>query len=807
MILARNILLYTLLADLPSKASDEYLQKIWNFYYHFFFDKGTLDMVLRQCQVLVNLSPDIATWNNGKYGTFLRFSSVHSLSAICKHWKLYIGMKDLPKDDLDSLRAEFRKGTNLKGGHGAGRSAGPLWLELPKDVGPKQYRHYWETGVAFDEPDQVANANEINPTFAYSAMQKGFVLPHDCEPILSFHLAKTLAPISGSQLDNTATASSFFKGAVEEFKSWCLGFNKSLLEKRASLVIRFLVGDTIAVCRALHCCAINYSIDPGLYAAPWSSTLLKLDGGDYVEGASRRAPLQFNIIDTSNLTDSVGLLNILVPCRPLMQTKPTSIIFTSTLASDDDGIAQDCFLDLLCGDLSALSVILDLIPVSYISNFTSHCNVHEMRLLASNASRKQFHKPITWRIGTLSDSVANGERTQWDQRLRFDEEQLAKLLHGVYQKMFSYEDFTTMFQPKGLSTRSMRRFADIHYCRFTFAYILRFVKDRVHVDWESFIDHLHHLVISDKKLLGAGHAQDLFCGIDILDVYSFPKLFPNLNANVKEGPLKRWKTVPSVVCITFQVPKKKLDILKAYSTKEIGTPVIICSLMGTTSESHHIFTHFQCFWGQIKAEYSEDPSQEPAITFDEDPEGFQGTSPAIFTFYVPASMLGPSFGAQKVALQVQPNLNVAETLYPILGDFMLFFSAAFTDRKHVHITRERPGNPGELQKLRNISFVQPTAEETRPSRQPIKVTLDSASRQITLFTGRVKIKDRRAKASLANVSVEQISPRVMQISVGSYLQNIVFPFPVDSTDSRTRVSKKQSFVEVSARVHLFYRLS
>jgi hypothetical protein len=368
--------------------------------------------------------------------------------------------------------------------------------------------------------------------------------------------------------------------------------------------------------------------------------------------------------------------------------------------------------------------------------------------------------------------------------------------------MFSYEDMTTLFQPKGLSKRSMRRFADIHYCRSTFAYILRFVKDRVHVDWESFIDHLHHLVIFDEKLLGSGHAQDLFCSVDILDVYSFPKLFPNLNANVKEGLLKRWKIVPSVVCITFQVPKKRLDILKAH---KIGIPVMLCSLMGTTSDSHHIFTHFRCFWGQIKAEYSEDPSQEPAITFDEDPEGFQGTSPAIFTFYVPASMLGPLFGAQEVALQIQPNLDVVETLYPLLGSLLVLFSAALTDRRHVHITRERPGNPGELQKLRNISFVPPTAEETQPSRHLIKVTLDSASRQITLFTGRVKIKDRRAKASLtnrANVSVEQISPRVMQIYVGSYLQNIVFPFPVDSSDSRTRISKKQSFVEVSARVHL-----
>ena len=84
--------------------------------------------------------------------------------------------------------------------------------------------------------------------------------------------------------------------------------------------------------------------------------------------------MQFNVIDTSNLTDHIGFLNVLTPCRPLMQTKPSSVIFTNKLATDDDDddvMTRDIFLELLCGDLSVLAMILDLIPVSYISNFTS----------------------------------------------------------------------------------------------------------------------------------------------------------------------------------------------------------------------------------------------------------------------------------------------------------------------------------------------------------------------------------------------------------------------------------------------------
>ena len=98
-------------------------------------------MVLKQCQILVNLSPDIATWNNSKYGAFLRFSSTQSLSMTRKHWSLYIGTTDFSKAEMDSLRAEFRKGIYANDPNDSTfglnlttyRSAGPLWMEL-KDL-------------------------------------------------------------------------------------------------------------------------------------------------------------------------------------------------------------------------------------------------------------------------------------------------------------------------------------------------------------------------------------------------------------------------------------------------------------------------------------------------------------------------------------------------------------------------------------------------------------------------------------------------------------------------------------------------
>ena len=757
-------------------------------------------MVLNQCQVLVDLSSDIDAWNGSKYGAFLRFSSLHSLSTIRKHWTLYIETKNFAKGEMDALRAEFRKassandsiGSKIGLGFSAVRSSGPLCNES-KDITSKQFDHYWKTGVTFDEPDKVAKANQVNPTFIYSATMK--TLPHSygSHPILPFHLAGIIAPISGSQSDNGVSASVLVQGAVEEFKSWCLAFNKRIKEG-PPLVIRFLVGDPIAVCRALHYCATNGSVDPGLYIAPWSATLIKLDGGDYEESTLSRAPLQFNVIDTSNLMDSIGLLNILVPCRPLMRTSPSSVIYTTTSHSDDqnDGIARDDFPESLCGNLSVLSIILDLIPVPYISNFTSHCYIYEIvRMITAGSQKQIFNHHFIWRIGTLSDSTAIGQSTASDQRLKFDEGQLANFVYGLYLNMFAHENVGSALQQK-----KIRKLTEVHYSRLTLAYVLRLVKDRVDVDWKNVMLKLHNLIAGD--LLGSNNLQDLFCSLHILGVYSFPPLSPDFIADVKDGPLKEWRTVPSVVCISFRVPRKSFDVLGA---EQIWNPVLQCCLMAPSA--HHIFPYYQSFWGEMKADYSKDSSEEPKVTFEEDFTGIRGPSPAICTFYVPTSILAAN-GPQKVALSVQKSSSTVAELSQVLGPHLTLFSTDLTDRRHVHITRDRPGNLGELQKLQSISFARPAAQEKQPLHNLVKVTLDSANRKVAFLTRRANINDLKAKDSFANgdaVSIDQISPQAMQISVGGHLQTIAYPFPVNSTDSKTRIARKSSYVEVS--VHVF----
>ena len=184
--------------------------------------------------------------------------------------------------------------------------------------------------------------------------------------------------------------------------------------------------------------------------------------------------------------------------------------------------------------------------------------------MAAGPGSGQFHRHIAWRIGTLSDSTAIGENTQLNKRLKFDEEQLTNFIYGVYLNMFPNED-TAWIRHAGPASpfRRMIKLSKVHYTRFTLAYLLRFVKDRIDVNWEDVMGRLYGVIRRDRRLvMGSNNIQDLFCGLHLLSAHSFGTLLLNFNENLEMGPLKGWKSVPPVVCISFEVPRMSFDVLK-----------------------------------------------------------------------------------------------------------------------------------------------------------------------------------------------------------------------------------------------------
>ncbi|PFH50430.1 hypothetical protein AMATHDRAFT_47924 [Amanita thiersii Skay4041] len=802
-ILARNVLLFTHIADLQKDDAQKSIQKIWNFYYHFFIDQETFDLVIDQSQKLVDLSEDITTWNDSHYGKFLRLCTSHTLSELRRHWSLYVSTKNLTRAEEESLRDHFRtnnrwdedrSGINLT----SVRAAGPLWMDLMSH-GAEHFAHYWKTGVTFNDPAEVAKTSLTNPTFAYSSMGRGFALHYGSDPILSFHIARALAPIQGATTIATSV-SGLVEAAVSEFRSWCLSFNERLSAHPSSLVIRFFVADALAACKALHYCAENDSTETGLYTKQWTSTIINLDGGDYGKNCDQWAPLQFDVIDTSNLTDHLGLVNVLVTTTPLLRRAPTSVIYTNTLLpANEEGMARDGFLQRLFGDISILSMIFDLIPVSYVSNFTTHSNTHELISLAASASMpRQFYENIAWRVGSMANSEFLASAAHAEQHLNFDPKQLAEFLFRVYLRMFSDEDMSNLVN---LSVIGISQVALVHYLRASYAYLLRTVKTQITTDWQHMMGYLYGRIVNDQSLLvDRNNIQELLRDLHIYGLRSLDTLLLSNNNTLAStnGPLEGWSNVPPLVCVVFKIPRDKLGALNNLNRQQIPTPILMCNIMDASY--CNFFQDYQSFFGDLNVTYSFNPCcREPSITFKEDPRGIYRSSSAIFTFNIPTWILDDDLSQTTVTLSFRPNPVVVATLGPTLGPDLTIFSADILDRKYVHFTRERPGNTGELDKLRSVS--RKSASSSPVLSDAIKVTLDDGCTKTKILTGRANIVDKDAKVVLgqkARVDVEQVSPQAMKVLFGSHCQIIPFLFPINSTNNKIRIARKSSYVEVGA---------
>ncbi|KAG8699308.1 hypothetical protein FRC09_006699, partial [Ceratobasidium sp. 395] len=146
-ILARNILLYTLLEDdVPSN-------HMWDVFYHFKVGDHAFGLIQSQSRKLVELSESPESWRQSKYGSFLKMVTATSLSELRDYWSKYANFADLPTERLDKLREEYdslskKRSKRPEGAvyQEASRSAANSWKEAVEPVSD-QFAHYWEHGT------------------------------------------------------------------------------------------------------------------------------------------------------------------------------------------------------------------------------------------------------------------------------------------------------------------------------------------------------------------------------------------------------------------------------------------------------------------------------------------------------------------------------------------------------------------------------------------------------------------------------------------------------------------------------------
>ncbi|KDQ54531.1 hypothetical protein JAAARDRAFT_209254 [Jaapia argillacea MUCL 33604] len=784
-VLARNVLLLTMAAD------DQPSATMWNIFFHFKLDKESHTALIDQCKKLIALSGSLQEWNTSAYAPSIRMCTEYTLTELRRHWTLYVDMQDLPNSRLGAIRDAFdrqskeniKKFTNT---FTSARSLGPLAINGLR-VLSEEFRNYWKTGVTFTDGKSIAAATLINPTFVYSLDGEKFSFHYGSDPLCPFHLAALFGNSKG-----TVTLTEVARAARGQFKEWCSSYRTSLSSTRPP-IIRFFVGEATAACRALHAYDATGTLKLGVPVAQWKTQLIQLSGEEYRPGG---APSRFNVIDTSNLEDHIGLLNVLIASVPLLAPTPTSVLYAESLLFLGKDATKE-FTEHLHADPTVIGILIGLCPIDYLSGFTTRSNTHELAVYhALKADVSQFHQVTTWKAPTTGDTIASQGAILAP---TFDGHQLGTLLYDIYQSLFEQETSMTFWNAnqdnlkKALAASNMA-----HYTREAFALLLQLVRDRLRLSpdvWSEVMERFNSLQLAAWSIrsMDTLHYQDLCAQFLRYGLYKASHF--QFKAS-RIGRLSGWETIPDLVRIILVVPRDKLAPLEHSKPEEIGTPPLHCDIFGNAC--HNIFNSVHVAFGRA---IPMGTKSRPRVIFEEDLRGWAGDSSLVASFTAPASLLTEleSPHALSIGFGVRNTPAACATLIKKLGISLRVFSARLMDESLVHVLPE-PALPTKIPRTAP-SYPHPEAMLTQIGESgAAAVELDEQCELINSLAVRVSVKDQQSVSLFGSSKIvpeiSQLSPCVLRVALGDRVQDVAYPFPVSGSAQRLRLARKSLYIEV-----------
>ncbi|TFY71510.1 hypothetical protein EVG20_g1501 [Dentipellis fragilis] len=750
-ILARNVLLLSMIPD-----GEEYAGHLWNFFFHMHLDNASHSYLVEHCRKLVEYSEDIPRWNQSPFGSFLRMSTDYTLSELRRHWTLYADMHSLPTERLSTLRNAFAKQakSTLDTYHmniSPARSAGPL-VTCAYETSSDQFRRYWKSGTTFSNPKEITAATFLNPTFVYSLAGEGCSVHYGLDPMMPFHFAAVFGNAKGSVM-----APDIVKAAKSEFNEW-----------------RFALTGTLKL---------------DVPVAQFKTQVIELSEGEYT---ILGAPTSFNVIETSNLVDHLGLLNVLTVAVPLLAHSTQSrVLYTESLLHLGEDATKE-FTEQLYGNITSIGVILDLCPVDYLSGFTTRSNTHElMTLMISKGKAGQFHQVTTWKSPSSGDPYvcqSVGSR----QELSFDARQLGTFLYDMYYLLFEQEDSHNFWRMNRNNIKKAFISSTLaHYTRESFVLFLKLARDQLGVsdeEWTDIMDCFFSIHTADTSLpMDSNNFHD-FCthlhrhGVYTADMYRIPVR--------KIGRLAHWTVIPHVVRIIFTVPREKLKVLEE-SPETHGTPLVQCDVRG--NRCHNIFSSVQVAYGRVTPMGTK---SNPWAAFKEDPLGLAGKSSLVVSFTMSSALLTDIEPPENLLVRLSLKSSPANTSFvSTLGIELTVHAAKFMDESQVIVLPEQP-----LPSRRSLGDPAPSSEPVQVGQPaPVSIELDEQCELVTVLSRRISVENDEVKTlfqSGAVPEISQVSPCAMRVTFGNHSQDLLYPFPVIGSQNRARLARKSLYIEV-----------
>ncbi|THY37500.1 hypothetical protein D6C98_10702, partial [Aureobasidium pullulans] len=834
-VLARNIFLFTFLMrksiELDSKEHD-LLTTLWNSYYHLFITEKDLAILQDHALHLCKASANIDTWTASPYGITVRFMNHYTLSEVRRIWIRYTAQQTPNYDQ--SVRDRINKTFNARFGDKSFSTLSGIRSVGAHDVASAQvmsaaFRRFWETGVVAGNDHDVGlllkeDGGQVNPLMAISSAPLGeFAVHYGCEPLLGYRLAE----IFDHEQNESDALKSLAHAAKSQFSEWCYAFTE------------YLSAD--AVRTMVHCGeAVNFSHqlqDPlgrstlaketRVYNKPWHATSIHLLGMGKASPGST-----FEIIDTSNLLDHVGILSLFPAVIPLLSSFPCSVLYIESLLRYTED-SSEILESLLHSNVTAASLFFGVAPVGYVLGNTTESFASELfmeELLAQNAeTNSQFRMRIPWCRPFEGDPFAKPCSI-----LHANPDEMARYLMGLYLHTFrEAEDLSIRMEVIMRRSSKLQASDSDFYNRLTLVALITFMKRLVMTDWERCISSLVDMIEDDRSLiLGSNNLQELYLHLHTSGLWNIPDLLSNPRSIVTNFGMARPRTaesgflrradLPGIVYVALVVPRYKLGIFTDDVPEKIGTPGLHLSVYHDPLFENSFFA-IDVFFGKLRSV----PGRDDTCTIEEDVGGWRGRSDLIAVCPIPAwpLLVGPR-QALRVALVV--NTTIQSTMYfsSKLGGHMRIYDAGLNNEQNLWVLSQQPkldvecskdsillhGLAGREDRAAQTTLLMSNTDPSIPSgpvdssQRPedtatttIVLTDDGAVKAISVLTKFSKVRpEHKALQSGASVVVSQGSPCTIIATIGVHKYRISFPYPVNGSRCTTRVTRKSSWIDIIA---------
>ncbi|KAI5239143.1 hypothetical protein E4T43_06925 [Aureobasidium subglaciale] len=771
-------------------------------YYHFYVTTEDLAFVQNHAEKLHAASESLSTWKESPFGQLLQFSTEASLSEVGRIWYLHAQDRTAQEDAQTRkvIKSIYDDNSNTKDGpttiiHGTcSAGAHGLMAVPPLNVA---FHNFWKTGVVTGNNEDVSalgrdGGGRVNPLMSVSPItSNNFNVHYGSDPLIGFHLAEAF------DLSTAANAESLARLVKFQFSGWCQSF--ASCATLGSVNIMHHCGEAVNFAHALQAIQGSSTLPSFThhYTRPWSAACLNLPS---------TLATRFDVIDTSNVIDHVGLLNIMPATVPLLSNASASVLYTESLLQGAKE-SEKLLATLLHSDVSTSSLLFGIAPVGHILGTTTDSSHIEQLLEVSSRSheegrQRQFRVRIPWRMATQGDCFVTSSTPFHAYRLRMDPQELASFFMQTYLAMFQEaEDI-------GIRLKVMRRklttplVGDIgFYSRVSLVTLLSTARRTFSTDWKTCISALLHMIETNRSLIVSSNSlQELYLHLHAAGLFSVetleedPRARPHPWGRMRppgEFGLLGRHSVPSIVHVALILPRRSLSVFTDQAVDRVGTPGLRLSVHNGMKFENCFFA-IDTFFGSF--DRGSDDGESRII---EDHAGWTGDADLIVTCAVPTWPLLLD-RRQDLNISLVVNTSPATAQYTQKLGFTMRVFTANLDSKRVRILVQPPSTePGAVVGIRPASAVAFTTPDSATASLQTDGTVQSIRVTRSFVTDS---EESQTLKSGGAVEVLQISPCVLDVSIGDLHNSsrLIFPFPINGAACKVKIARKSSWIEVKA---------